>query len=90
VLKLFAQNLKDVCREYDYVARMGGENLLLVLPGLPPMRVYAHLQLMSWLKRWPEVTGEGHSFAERGAEPLPGDGLDAEQLLPKRTGACTS
>jgi len=39
VLKLFAQNLKDVCREYDYVGAHGGDEFVLVLPGLPPMRV---------------------------------------------------
>ena len=34
VLKLFAHALKETCREYDYVARMGGDEFVLIAPGL--------------------------------------------------------
>src|ERR1700683_2980251 len=34
VLRLFAQALKDSCREYDYVARMGGDEFVVIAAGL--------------------------------------------------------
>jgi len=34
VLQCFAQNLKQACREYDYVSRMGGDEFVIIAPGL--------------------------------------------------------
>jgi len=35
MLRIFAQNVKNACREYDYVARMGGDEFVIVVPISP-------------------------------------------------------
>src|SRR5581483_11688307 len=36
VLKRVAEGLSQTCREYDYVARMGGDEFVLLLTGIKP------------------------------------------------------
>jgi diguanylate cyclase (GGDEF)-like protein len=49
VLQLFAQTLRQVFRDGDYVARMGGEEFLVVLPGVAPQRAQARIESLRTL-----------------------------------------
>jgi diguanylate cyclase (GGDEF)-like protein/putative nucleotidyltransferase with HDIG domain len=83
VLRLFAQALKDSCREYDYVARMGGDEFVVVAPGLPADaagKKSAQLQALA-RQAGAEVCGEEILSLSVGRAVYPEDGEDAEHLL---------
>jgi diguanylate cyclase (GGDEF)-like protein len=83
VLKLVAAGLERSCREYDYVARMGGDEFVLVLSS------FKQDDLSETLKRLEQVAveagiqvcGERLLAISVGAAFFPGDGNDAESLL---------
>ncbi|HTS37737.1 MAG TPA: diguanylate cyclase [Candidatus Solibacter sp.] len=83
VLRLFAQALKDTCREYDYVARMGGDEFVVIAPGLAADTAGKKVEQMRALARQAgsEVCGEDILSLSIGRAVFPGDGKDAEQLL---------
>ena len=83
VLRLFAQALKDTCREYDYVARMGGDEFVVIAPGLTPDASSKKTEQMRALARHAgsEVCGEDILSLSVGRAVFPADGKDAEQLL---------
>jgi diguanylate cyclase (GGDEF)-like protein/putative nucleotidyltransferase with HDIG domain len=83
VLRLFAQALKDSCREYDYVARMGGDEFVVVAPGLPSDATSKKAEQMRALAKQAgfEVCGEEILSLSVGQAAYPTDGNDAEQLL---------
>jgi diguanylate cyclase (GGDEF)-like protein/putative nucleotidyltransferase with HDIG domain len=83
VLRLFAQALKDGCREYDYVARMGGDEFVVIAPGLAADAAGKKAEQMRALARQAgnEVCGEDILSLSVGRSLYPEDGKDAEQLL---------
>ena len=83
MLRLFAQALKDTCREYDYVARMGGDEFVVIAPGLSADAAGKKAEQMRALARQAgsEVCGEDILSLSVGRAMYPEDGKDAEQLL---------
>src|SRR5438874_11453470 len=83
VLRLFAVALKDSCREYDYLARMVGDEFVVVAPGLPPETVVKKAAQLRELAKHAghEVCGEDILSLSVGQALYPKDGQDAEELL---------
>jgi diguanylate cyclase (GGDEF)-like protein len=83
VLRLFAQALKDTCREYDYVARMGGDEFVVIAPGLAADAAAKKVEQVRPLARQAgfDVCGEDILSLSVGLAVSPDDGNDAEQLL---------
>ena len=75
--------MKSACREYDYVARMGGDEFVVLLPGVQPEDVLQKAtqfrQVVKEIAR--ELFSGGLLTASIGVAHFPGDGTDAEQLL---------
>jgi diguanylate cyclase (GGDEF)-like protein/putative nucleotidyltransferase with HDIG domain len=83
LLKQFAKNLQGSCREYDYIARMGGDEFVIVAPGLSPSAADARGICLSELAcaAGREITGEDWLSLSVGCAVFPQDGADAEKLL---------
>ncbi len=83
VLRLFAHTLKETSREYDYVARMGGDEFVVIAPGLTPEAAARKAEQMRDLARQAgkEVCNEDILSLSVGKSVYPEDGMDAEKLL---------
>jgi len=83
VLRLFAQALRQSCREYDYVARMGGDEFVVIAPGLTTEAATKKAEQMRGLARQvgQEICQEDILSLSVGRAIYPQDGLDAEELL---------
>jgi diguanylate cyclase (GGDEF)-like protein len=83
VLRLFAQAMKESCREYDYVARMGGDEFVVIAPGLPADAAEKRAEQLRQLARQAgiDVCAEDILSLSTGQAVYPDDGKDAEELL---------
>ena len=83
LLRMFAADLKDACREYDYVARMGGDEFVVIAPGLKPEAFgeKAHRLNQLAIEAGRRVSGKDLISLSVGSAFCPDHGFDAEQLL---------
>lgn len=82
ILRRFASSLQGSCRDYDYVARMGGDEFVIVAPGLSPSAAEARGTCLSELARKAgiDVCGADWLSLSVGWAVSSGD-LDVEALL---------
>ena len=83
VLEAFAARLRLVCREYDFISRMGGDEFVLVTSGLNRKAAEEICRRINAAaaESAREVCDRGDLSASVGAAFFPEDATDAEQLL---------
>ncbi|MFZ0686856.1 MAG: diguanylate cyclase [Terriglobales bacterium] len=83
VLQLFAHSLKETSREYDYVARMGGDEFVVIAPGLTAEAAARKAEQMRDLAQQAgkDVCNEDILSLSVGKSVYPEDGIDAERIL---------
>ncbi len=83
VLRLFAHSLKETSREYDYVARMGGDEFVVIAPGLTPEAAARKAEQMRDLAQQAgkDICNEDILSLSVGKAIYPEDGMDAEKIL---------
>jgi diguanylate cyclase (GGDEF)-like protein len=83
LLKRFAEGLTTACREYDYVARVSGDEFVAVLPGLKPGAIKEKSERFRLLAESTAqaVCGSPVVTLSIGHAVYPEHGSDAETLL---------
>jgi diguanylate cyclase (GGDEF)-like protein/putative nucleotidyltransferase with HDIG domain len=83
LLREFTTRLKDVCRGYDYVARMGGDEFVITAPGLTPEAAKEKAERLNQaaIESGRHVCGRDLITLSVGAAFCPDDGFDVERLL---------
>ncbi len=92
VLRSFADFMKAVCREYDYVARMGGDEFVIVAPGMTPQAAEekgAHLLSLA-REAGRQVCGHDFLSVSSAARSIPRPAPTPSSCSPKPTAGCTS
>jgi diguanylate cyclase (GGDEF)-like protein/putative nucleotidyltransferase with HDIG domain len=83
VLKNVAAGFKSICREYDYIARMGGDEFVILLPGARPGELELKKQQLREVvaKVCTDMFAGSLLGVSIGSATAPEDGDNAEQLL---------
>jgi len=83
LLREFTTRLKDVCRGYDYVARMGGDEFVITAPGLTPEAAKEKAERLNQaaIESGKHVCGRELITLSVGVAFCPEDGFDVERLL---------
>jgi diguanylate cyclase (GGDEF)-like protein/putative nucleotidyltransferase with HDIG domain len=83
VLRSLASRMKQACREYDYVARMGGDEFVVIMPGFDSAAIKERSLLFQSiaLEVGVQVCRDPLLSLSAGTAVYPNDGLDADQLL---------
>jgi diguanylate cyclase (GGDEF)-like protein/putative nucleotidyltransferase with HDIG domain len=83
LLREFTTRLKDVCRGYDYVARMGGDEFVITAPGLTADAAKEKAERLNQaaIDSGKHVCGREVITLSVGMAFCPEDGFDVERLL---------
>jgi diguanylate cyclase (GGDEF)-like protein/putative nucleotidyltransferase with HDIG domain len=83
LLREFTTRLKDVCRGYDYVARMGGDEFVITAPGLTADAAADKADRLNQaaIESGRHVCGRDLVTLSVGMAFCPDDGTDVERLL---------
>jgi diguanylate cyclase (GGDEF)-like protein len=83
LLREFSARLKEACRGYDYVARMGGDEFVVTAPGLSPHAAVEKANRLNEaaIEAGREICGRDIITLSVGTAVCPDDGFDVERLL---------
>jgi diguanylate cyclase (GGDEF)-like protein/putative nucleotidyltransferase with HDIG domain len=83
LLREFSTRLKEACRGYDYVARMGGDEFVVTAPGLTPEAAAEKAERLNQaaIESGRHVCGRELITLSVGVAYCPEDGYDVERLL---------
>jgi len=81
VLRKLAQELKDDCREYDHIGRLGGEKFAIVMPGMKRESLAVKVERLSEIAAQSDPSGRNSITLGFGMAYYPDDGDSSKALL---------